>query len=98
MFDSICNGIDHTRYDRLIIGKLNLIPYLPLMLVARICSLEIDERGVCLQHRLNDIAHLHVVMMRASIISPAEMQAHFFCRNTTRRMIERLDRQWNIAL
>ena len=59
-------------------GIFHLLPHFPLVRVARIGGFEIDEARVCLQHRLDDVLELDVVVMRAGIVAPAQMQPHFF--------------------
>src|ERR1700730_10533210 len=64
MLDHIGGVADDTRQDQLVVGKLDVLPDLPLVLMADVARLERVGAGVDGQHDIDDVAHRDVGRMR----------------------------------
>ena len=71
VLDHIGGVADDPRQDQLAVGKLNVLPDLPLVLVADIAGLERIGTGVDGQHDIDDVAHRDVGGMR-----PCQLPQH----------------------
>jgi hypothetical protein len=58
------------------------------VLVPGVGTLEGDRRGPGLQHRLDDLMQRNVVVVRALVVAPAEMQTHALGRDVFSRGVE----------
>src|SRR5262245_7396203 len=98
MLDVIGQGIDDAGDQRLAVGNADAFPHLPFMGVARIGGLEIDEAGIGLEHGIDDVLELDVVVVRAGIVAPAQVQPHLLRRQAARGLVHRLDRHRHVGL
>ena len=84
---------DHAGDEEFVVGQLHLLPELPLMLVARIGSLEGVAASVELQHQVDEVPQLEVMDARRHIGAVAGVKAHAVHRNAAQRVIDDLDLQ-----
>src|SRR5205814_9570567 len=91
MLDNIRRMADHARQDQLVIGKFDLLPYLPFMFVADIARLEGVGLYIHRQQHLDDVAHRDVRHMLDVPAAPAQVEADAVLRQPADRVIERVD-------
>ncbi len=84
---------DHAGDEHLVVGQLDARPIFPLVLVARIGSLERVGARAHLEDDVDDVLELHVVDARAHIDAVAGVEADPVFRDALERRIERLDAQ-----
>ena len=77
--------------DQLVVGQLDVLPDLPLVLVADIAGLERIGAGIDGQHDIDDVAHRDVGRVRPVPAAPAQMEADAVLRQAAERVVERLD-------
>jgi hypothetical protein len=91
VLDEVGRRVDHARDEAFPVGQLHFFEDVPLVLVAGVGALEADRRGPCLQHRLDDLTQRNIVVVRALVVAPAEMQAHLLGRDVFGRSVEHLE-------
>ena len=75
MLDDVGGMADDARQDQLVVGQLDVLPHLPLVLVADIAGLERVGLSVDRQHDVDDVAHRDVGRVRPVPAAPAEVKA-----------------------
>ena len=91
VLDEVGRRVDHARDEAFPVGQLHFFEDGPFVLMTRVSALEADRRGPCLQHRLDDLTQRNVVIVRALIVAPAEMEAHTLGRDVFGRGVEHLE-------
>jgi hypothetical protein len=91
VLDEVGRRVDHARDEAFPFGQLHLLEDGPFVLVTGVDALEADRRGLCLQHRLDDLTQRNIVVVRALVVAPAEMPAHLLGRDVFGRSVEHLE-------
>src|SRR5215831_16431644 len=91
MLDEISRRIDHAWDDAFPVWQLHFFEDGPFVLVPGVGALKGDRRGPCLQHWLDDLTQGNVVVVRALVVAPAEMQAHARGWDVCGRRVEHLE-------
>ena len=93
MLDEVGDRVDYAGNHHLARRQLHLLKDLPFMLMARIARLQNDSRRTRLEHDVDDLPQLDIVMMRALVVAPAQMHPHRLGRDAGHSAIERLHAQ-----
>jgi len=72
-------------------GQLGILPYPPLVFVARVCALERDRLRPRFDGDVEDASKRNVADMRTLEVSPAQVQPHAIFRNAFQRVIHGFD-------
>src|SRR6185437_7496428 len=64
--------------------------------MTRVCTLIGDTRRMGLEDDIDDVADWNITMVRPFVVSPAQMYSHPIFRNICKRMIKRLDMQFEL--
>src|ERR1700722_17897510 len=84
---------DDAGDQNLVLGQIDMAPYLPFVLVTRISSFERISAGADLENDVDDILELHVIGARAHIDRIAGVETNLLLRDTAERPIEGFDAQ-----
>ena len=91
MLDDV-GGVAHdARQDDLVLGQHDVVPHLPLVLVADIGGLERVGAALDGQHHVDDVAHRDVGRVGPVPASPAEVKADAVLGQAADGVVERLD-------
>ncbi len=91
VLDVVGAGVDNARNQNLIGRQRYRFKNGPLVLVARIGSFNREPAGVYLVDDVQDVGQRHVLVVRAGVIAPADVDANALGIKTLQRMVERLD-------
>src|SRR3984885_3934694 len=97
IFDQVGRVSDDSGQDFLAGGQLNVLPDLPLVLVAGVGGLERVIVAVHREHKIDQVLHWDVGGMRAVPASPTKVEADFVRRQSLDRMIEGVDLHLGVA-
>ena len=93
MLDEVRLRFDHAGDQHLAGRQLHGLEHGVFVGMARIGGLQRDGVRPRLENDVDDVGERHVVMVRALVIAPAQMQADLLGRDVPGRVIERLDVQ-----
>src|SRR3984957_13655627 len=91
MFDIVVCRIDHARYQDLTVWQLDILEDRPFVLVTRIRALVGKSARAGLENNIKDISNRYIAMMRAFVISPAQVDANAIFGDSGERVVERFD-------
>src|SRR5579884_3877553 len=74
MLDVVGGRVKDAWDDDLALWELDLLEYVPFVLVARVGALERQAHGFGLEHVGHDEPQRHVSMMRALVVAPAQVK------------------------
>src|SRR5215470_17946905 len=81
VLDEVGGRIEHARDQHLVFGWLDALEHLPLVRVARVRSLERETVRTGGEDDVEEIGDRNVVVMRALVVAPAQMQARALGRD-----------------
>src|SRR5580658_6726471 len=97
IFDQVGRVSDDPGQDFLAGRQLNVLPDLPLVLVAGVSGLERVIVAVHRQHEVHQVLHRDVGGVRAVPASPAQVETDFIRRQSFDRVIERVDLHFGVT-
>ena len=91
MLDEVVGRIDDAGNEDRVVGDRGVLPVPPLVVVARVGSLEEDRLRPSPEQGIENLRDRDVVRVRAGIVAPADVYAHRLARDIGGRGVERLD-------
>src|SRR5262249_38610864 len=91
MLDEYARLRNGPRDENHAIGKSDVLPYAPLVLVARVRGFERDCTGPDLEHDVDEVLELQVVNARTDIDAVTGMPAHAVARDAAQGMVQGFD-------
>src|SRR5262249_28094035 len=98
MFDVVRGRIYYPGDDALPGGDLDLLEQLPFVPVARISAFERNRSGMGQEQHVQDVGQWHVAMMRALVVTPADVHSDATRRQSVQRAVQGLDMEPGLIL
>ncbi len=88
MFDEIGAMADNARDQRGALRQFHFLEHPPLVLVAGVRCFDRETSRIHPENQVDDVPQRDVIVMRAVVTAPADMQADFFPRDLPQGVIE----------
>ena len=97
MLDEVRLRIDNAGNDQLIVAQRHGLEQAVLVRVARVCERQKKSPDIGFEYDRKNVAQGHVAVMRALVVSPADMQPHPIARNGPQCLVDRADDEFDEA-
>ena len=87
MLDEVGDAVDDAGDDDLVVVEREIAQHLVFMRMARIGERQHEAADIQLAQDRHDLVQFHVAVMRAFIVSPADMQADAVARDIDERLL-----------
>jgi len=91
VLNEVARVADNSWHKRLPVRQLVILPHMPLVLMAGIGGLDRIAFGVYREDVVENVPKRNVVFVRTVVATSAHMEAYSLGRDSSQRLIERLD-------